>query len=159
LLYFGAMGEVAARRRNWLLLAGFLVALFAFLSYFLLFVNFPLTRNFPWANLLLFAVAEILLAVGIVRAFRQADAYKGKVLGPVLSGLSTLILAGFIFVVLILARKLPASTGAPHVGTKAPEFTLLDADSKPVSLADLLATPQNGALPKGVLLVFYRGYW
>jgi hypothetical protein len=148
-----------ARRRNWLLLAGFLLALFAFFSYFLVFVNFPLTRNFPWANLLVFVVAEALLAMGIVRAFRQAGVYRGKVLGPVLSGLSTLILAAFIFVVLILARRLPQSLNAPHVGTKAPEFTLLDTSNKPVALTGLLAAPMDGAPPKGVLLVFYRGYW
>lgn len=30
--------------------AGFLLSLFAFLSYFFPFVRFPLTRDFPWAK-------------------------------------------------------------------------------------------------------------
>ena len=153
------MTDAVARRRNWLLLAGFLLALFAFFSYFLFFFQFPVTRNFPWANLLLFVVAETLLVLGILRAFRRADVYRGKLLGPVLSGLSTLIFAGFIFLVLVFARRLPMSSGAPHVGAKAPDFTLLDTSNKPVALTELLTAPLNGSPPKGVLLVFYRGYW
>ncbi len=50
------------------------------------------------------------------------------------------------------------------MGTKAPDFTLPDKDGNPVTLSKLLAspagfgsdTPQN---PRGVLLIFYRGYW
>jgi hypothetical protein len=59
------------------------------------------------------------------------------------------------------------------VGQKAPDFTLSDTNGKPVSLSELLSTPINGKTmnapvgnaqqaptsPKGVLLVFYRGYW
>ena len=44
-------------------------------------------------------------------------------------------------------------------GDKAPDFTLTDAGNKSVSLAELLAAPLHGATPRGVLLVFYRGYW
>ncbi|MEA2344903.1 MAG: hypothetical protein QOF63_3072, partial [Thermoanaerobaculia bacterium] len=41
------------------------------------------------------------------------------------------------------------------VGAKAPDFVLLDINRKPVALAQLLAASSN----KGVILVFYRGYW
>jgi peroxiredoxin len=54
---------------------------------------------------------------------------------------------------------LPASKGAPQVGQKMPEFSLPDADGKQVSLNELLSTPVDGQSPKGVLLIFYRGYW
>jgi hypothetical protein len=37
------------------------------------------------------------------------------------------------------------------VGTKAPDFTLMDATGRPVSLAE------EGAKHKSVVLVFYRG--
>ena len=148
-----------ARRWNWPIWAGFVLNLLAFFSYFLWFVRFPVTRNFPWANLLLFVLAEGLMTIGLIRAFARADVYRGKVLGPILSGLSALVLAAFVLVVFVMARRLPVSSNAPRVGTKAPEFTLLDTSNKPVSLAELLTTPQNGAPPKGVLLVFYRGYW
>ena len=49
------------RRFNWPLWAGFLLTLFAAFSYFAFFVWFPITRDFPWANLLLFLLAAVLL--------------------------------------------------------------------------------------------------
>jgi peroxiredoxin len=50
---------------------------------------------------------------------------------------------------------MPASPAAPAVGAKAPDFTLPDTNNRPVTLAQLLAAPGS----KGVILVFYRGYW
>jgi len=147
------------RRWNWLLWTGFLVTLLAFFSYFSFFVNIPLTRNFPWVNLLLFAMAAGLLVAGLRRAFRRAEVYRGKISGPILTGLSVLIFSAFIALVFVVSRHLPASSGAPRVGTKAPEFTLRDTSNKPVSLSQLLTDPVRGAPPKGVLLIFYRGYW
>jgi len=144
---------------NWLPWAGFALSVIAFLSYFAFFVEFPSTRNFPWANLLLFAIAAGLLAVGMRRAFRRPQSYRGRIFGPILAGLSTLILGFFVFAIFVAARHLPASAAAPRVGATAPEFTLTDSDNRPVSLANLLTQPVGGAAPKGVMLVFYRGYW
>src|SRR5713226_9679451 len=67
---------------NWLLWAGFVLSVIAFLSYFAFFVEFPSTRNFPWANLLLFAIAAGLLAAGIRRAFRRPQSYRGQDIWP-----------------------------------------------------------------------------
>ncbi len=53
---------------------------------------------------------------------------------------------------------LPASKGAPAVGTKAPDFTLPDANGSPVTLSHLYG-PAGSAKGSWVLLVFYRGYW
>lgn len=147
------------RSRNWLLWAGFLLALVAFISYLFVFVNFPITRNIPWLNLLLFALAGVLLVAGLQRAYRRPERYRGKIAGPVLATISVLIAGLFIFQIFVLGRQIPASKGAPQVGAKAPDFTLLDTNSKQVSLAALLNSPIQGAQPKGVLLVFYRGYW
>jgi peroxiredoxin len=61
-----------------------------------------------------------------------------------------------------VARQLPSSTAAPHIGQKAPDFTLPDQNGKPVALADLLASPPEGATSgaaNGALLIFYRGHW
>ena len=147
-------------QRNWLPWAGFAVSIFAFLSYFFVFARFPITRDVPWANFILFAVAELVIGVGVVRAFRQPQVYRGKISGVVLSFLSTAVLGFFVFSVFVGSRNLPRSHGAPQVGQRVPEFSLNDPDGKQVSLAELLATPlPSGAAPKGVLLVFYRGYW
>ena len=161
-------------RFNWPIWAGFLLSVIAFLSYFFVFVSFPVTRDFPWANLLLFALAAALLLVGVRRAFApvkrsQAGSPPGvadrphprrsKIVGGILATLSVAIFGFFIFSTFIIARLLPASHSAPQVGQKAPDFTLSDTNGKPVSLSEVLASPVNGKLPKGVLLVFYRGYW
>lgn len=147
------------RSFNWPIWAGFLLSLAAFLSYFFVFVRFPITRDFPWANLLLFAVAAALLLAGIRRAFAPERRLGSKLIGLVAAALSVVIFGLFIFSTFIMARWLPAASGAPQVGQKAPEFSLTDTDGKLVSLSELLSTPINGKAPKGVLLVFYRGYW
>ena len=147
------------KRFNWPLWAGFLLTFFAFLSYPFLFIEWPITRDFPWLNLLLFAVALVLLFLGLRRAFTPERRLISKIVAPILATVSVLILAFFIFIALIQSRWLPASQAAPAVGQKAPEFTLNDTNGQPVTLASLLSQPLNNKPPKGVLLIFYRGYW
>ena len=148
------------RKFNWPIWAGFLLSLIAFLSYFTVFVWFPVTRDFPWVNLLLFALATVLLVVGVRRAFspNRSHPKRSKIAGAILTTLSVAIFGFFILVTLIMAR-LPESSSAPQLSQKAPDFTLSDTDNKSVSLSELLVSPVNGKSPKGVLLVFYRGYW
>jgi hypothetical protein len=149
------------KRVNWPLWAGFLLTLIAAFSYFAFFVNFPLTRDFPWANLLLFLLAALLVVMGIRRAFARDRAHptRSKVVASIVTTLSVLVCAFFIFAIFIAGRFLPPSTGAPHVGQKVPEFTLSDANGRQVSLNQLTSEPIDGKAPKGVLLVFYRGWW
>jgi len=73
--------------------------------------------------------------------------------------LGVLVIAFFLFAIFIAGRWLPASTNAPHVGQKVPEFTLSDSNNRQVSLNQLMTEPIEGKPPKGVLLVFYRGWW
>jgi hypothetical protein len=131
----------------------------AFISYPTFFARFPATRDFPWANLSLFVVAGILLIIGLKRAFGPGSLRRSKVAGVTVTLLSAVVLAFFLMLAFVVGRMLPASAGAPHVGQKAPEFTLADTSGKPVSLAELLSTPIEGKPPKGALLIFYRGYW
>lgn len=150
-----------ALKFNWPIWAGFLLSLIAFLSYPFVFVWFPLTRDFPWANLVLFALAAVLLVVGVRRAFAASRSRprRSKLAGVFVAAVSLAIFAFFIVGIFILPRQLPASHGAPQVGQKGPDFTLLDTNGKSVALSELLSSPVNGKTPKGVLLVFYRGYW
>lgn len=147
------------KRFNWQILAGFLLSLFALISYPFVFVMWPVTRDFPWANLLMFAVAMLLLFVGIWRAFKPDRRLFSKVFSSLAALIGVLSLALFVFSFFVVGRWLPPSSGAPQVGQKAPDFALTDSDSKPVSLAELLTQPINNQPPKGVLLIFYRGYW
>ena len=147
------------KRINWPIWTGLLMTLVAFLSYFFVFVWFPVTRDFPWANLLIFAVAAVLLLLGIRRAFAGMRPRKSKVAGVIVATFSIVIFGFFIFATLIMPRWMPAARGAPQVGQKAPDFTLTDTNLKTVTLAELLSTPVKGKPVKGVLLIFYRGYW
>jgi predicted PurR-regulated permease PerM len=146
------------RRFNWPLWLGFLLSVVTFFSYFAVFVWYPVTRDFPWANLLLFAVSAVLLFWGVRRAF-SSDRRRSKIAAAIVATLGVVVIAFFVFAFFVGGRALPASSGAPQIGQKAPDFSLNDTSAKAVSLNELLTTPINGAPPKGVLLVFYRGYW
>ena len=135
------------RHFNWPLWTGFLVSIVAFISYPTIFVRLPLTRDIPWANWLLFAIAILLLVIGFRRAQR-------KVLPGIVTTLGLAIGVFFGIFTIVLSRQLPASTAAPQIGQKAPDFTLPDSTGHSVSLSQLEATS-----PRGVLLIFYRGYW
>jgi drug/metabolite transporter (DMT)-like permease len=140
------------RHWNWSVWIGFLFVLAGSFSY-TFFARFPVTRDFPWANLILFCSGGILLVVGLFRAFGNPRAYRGKIFGSILTLLSVLMIGLFSYVIFYELRQVPASTGAPHVGQTAPDFMLLDQNEKPVGLGDLL----SGS--KGVVLIFYRGFW
>jgi peptidoglycan/LPS O-acetylase OafA/YrhL len=149
------------KRLNWPLWLGFVLTLAAFLTYFFVFIWFPVTRDFPWANLLLFLIAGVLLFRGVRRGFASERPHptRSKIVSSIVTVLSVLVFGAFVFTIFIAGRWLPGSKGAPQVGQRAPDFTLPDTSGRPVSLNELLTTPVNGNAPKGVLLVFYRGYW
>ena len=147
------------KKFNWQIWAGFLITFAGLFAFQLFFVLFPATRDFPWANLILIAVAVVFLFLGLKRAFKPDRSKKSKVLASILATLSIAAIGLFLFAAFILSKQLPASTGAPQVGQKAPDFTLADTTGTQVSLSNLLSTPIKGKQPKGVLLVFYRGYW
>ena len=136
------------RRFNYLLWSGLALSIIAFISYFVFFARFPVTRDFPWVNLVLFVAAVALLAVGVRRAERHI------VVAWIVTVVGVAVFAIFLFAIFVGSKWLPPSIGAPRVGQKAPDFTLLDTNRKAVSLSSLVASS-----PRGVLLIFYRGYW
>lgn len=149
------------RKRSWHVWIGFLLCVAGFLSYPFFFARYPVTRDIPWANFLIMAVGLVFVASGAWRVFGRSQEYRGKVAGSILGVLSIVVVGLFCFGVFYASKQLPKSAGAPKVGDKAPEFALTDTDHRQVSLASLFASPLPGAqtAPKGVFLVFYRGYW
>ena len=143
---------VTKRRPNLLIWVGFAVVLLAFPSYFLFFALFPITRDIPWANCLLFIAGASLLAVGLMRAYRSPQLYRGRISGPILSALALLTIGLFCYGVLVLT-KLPSVHGALKPGDSAAPFALSNAEGTPVRLSDLL----QGR--RAALLIFYRGHW
>ena len=147
------------RRVNWTIWSGFLLTLFAFVSYPFIFVRYPVTRDFPWANLLMLAVALVLVIIGVRRAYSPDRTRAARIAASLVAVLSVAILTFYLFLIFVMTKHLPASNGAPQIGQKAPDFTLSNQSGNPVSLAALLSSPLNGNTPKGALIIFYRGYW
>jgi hypothetical protein len=146
------VGKIDMKRKwNWPLWVGFVVAVGGLFSYEF-FVQFPITRDFPWATLLLFGLGAILLLVGLFRAFGRPQLYRGKVFGSIFAVVAFLLFAFFAYEIFYVLRQVPLSAQAPRVGEKAPEFSLPDQTGKSVALADLLS-------PNGAVLIFYRGHW
>lgn len=145
---------VVKRRWNWALWSGFLCVLVGLFSYEYL-TRFPITRDFPWLNLVLMAAGTILLLSGLARAFGRPALYRGRIFGSVMAVLSAAGIGFFLYVVFFVLRQVPPSTGAPRVGEKAPDFTLPDQDGRAIGLSELLSAPNKHA----VILIFYRGHW
>jgi len=139
------------RKWNWPIWLGFLTVIVGLFSYGF-FVQFPITRDFPWANLLLFGIGGALLLFGLFRAFGRPQVYRGKVYGSILTALALFLFAFFAYEIFYVLKQVPLSAQAPRVGEKAPEFALPDQNGKQTSLADLLS-------PNGAVLIFYRGHW
>src|SRR5207247_9888038 len=106
--------------------------------------------------LFLFGFGDVLLIVGLFRAFGRPQRYLGKVFGSVFIAIAFLSLAFFAYEIFYVLRQVPASNGAPRVGQLAPDFLLLDQNGNPVGLGDLLRG-QSG--PTAVALIFYRRFW
>ena len=141
------------RRRNVLAWAGFAVVLVALVSYIPLFAVFPVTRDIPWANYLLFLMGGALIAGGVRRAFRDPEHHSGKISGSILAALSALLFAFFVVSTTYFSKQIPSGESALGVGRKAPPFALMDTAGKQVSSADLLRDHRE------LVLIFYRGYW
>jgi peroxiredoxin len=139
--------------KTWPVWVALPLSVVAFLSYPLFFLRWPITRDVPWVNFLLFGLVLLLVVVGLRRAVAPGPR---RALRAVLSrfpaGLSAALFVFVLFlnVIFVDAYRLPASSGAPRVGEPAPDFTLLDVNSAPVALSTILAPPAKGAL-----IVFY----
>lgn len=151
------MPEAGKRLRNGAIWFGLLLTLLGPLSGALEFIGIP-AAPLTWISLLFPIIGFVLVVIGLWRAFRQPEIYRGKVAGSIIAVVSILLLVGSI-ALFSIARKLPASVAAPRVGERVPDFTLPDSDGHLVSLSQLISGSAGNAPPKAVLLVFYRGYW
>ncbi len=133
--------------------AGFAIVIVALVSYIPIFAVFPATRDVPWANYLLFLLGLGLLAVGVRRAFRDPERYRGKISGSILGALSLLLFGFFVGSILYIGKQIPSGELALRPGQTAPPFALQDIAGKQVASSELLKGH------RAVVLVFYRGYW
>ena len=157
-------------KRSWnpLLWGGFAIAFLAFPAYFIYFIRFQNTREIPWPNFLLCALAALMLSLGLWRAYYRRRNI-AKFVGPILASVSVFLIGYFFVSIYVGARNIPASTNAPQIGQSVPDFTLPDSEGQPVTLSALLnqpfgsndwpATAAAAKKATGVVLIFYRGYW
>jgi cytochrome oxidase Cu insertion factor (SCO1/SenC/PrrC family) len=131
-------------RIAWLSVASVLLVVGAIAAYVLL-IRVPLVRNHPGAYVAAFALAAALAVLALARGRgRRWPAWIALALS------SALLVAGIWFNVAV--ARIPASPTVLRVGERPPDFTLPDAEGRPVTLAEF-----RGKKP--VVLVFYRGYW
>jgi len=139
---------------------GLLLGVAALVCNLAFFLNPPVQGVIPWLSLVLAVAALLLGGAGLWRAFATSRPRRAKVVSSILA-LISLPLAALSVVAFFHSRAIPASSGAPHLGQKAPDFTLRDSNGQPLSLVQLFAAaPADPDVPtKAVLLIFYRGYW
>ena len=153
-----AMAEATQKRTHWAVWLGLLLTVLGLAGNAVSFDTLSSTA-FTWLIMAVPVLGAMFLVLGVVPAFRQPQAYRGKLWGSILAALSLLLCAASVLL-FVFTRQLPSSRGAPQVGRRVPEFTLPDSSGQPVSLSQLLAGTSGATPPpKGVLLVFYRGYW
>jgi hypothetical protein len=110
--------------------------------------SYVLTIDSPWARET-GAPAIAIMVVGC--GFALWLAMRRRTKGAIATGAVNVLLTGFLVVNIYLLR-LPAAGAAPSVGAAAPDFTLVNHESRSVTRS----TAYGGG---PVLLVFYRGHW
>jgi hypothetical protein len=139
------------KSRNHALWIGPLVTFAGLVSYFLVFVRWPALTEFPWVNLPLVLAGLGISLLGLWRAFRQSERYRGKVLGS-LGFVFSLGVAGlFCFYVFYMSYLLPGESAVTRGLTAAPAVALPDQNGELVELAGLRG--------RKVIVTFYRGFW
>ena len=136
------------RRRNHLAWIGPLITFLGMVSYFLVFVRWPVLRDFPWVNLPLVLAGFVASVAAFRRRRREAlvsllSAWSGL-------GFSTLVAGLFCFYVFSYSSTLPAAGSTLQID-RAPDIALANQHGDVVSLADMRG--------KNVILVFFRGFW
>ncbi|HUJ40213.1 MAG TPA: hypothetical protein VLW54_06685 [Candidatus Acidoferrales bacterium] len=151
------MTVAAHKRTHWAIWVGLLLTLLGFAGNALSLLRLS-TIEFTWLVAAFAVLGALFLLLGVLPAFRNPREYRGKLWGSIVFALSLLLCAGEV-TFFVFTRHLPRSSGAPQLGQRLPDFTLPDSSGQPVSLSRLLAGAPGAPPPRGVLLVFYRGYW
>lgn len=136
-------------RRNHALWLAPLLAVFGLVSYYALFARWPITRDVPWANFAILALAFGLSLVGLRRAWPRG--LWRRIAGVASLAVCTLLPAFLAFYTWSLSYGLPDAEGALAVGETVPAARLLDQTGREVDLE----SEARGSM----LLVFYRGHW
>ena len=136
------------RRFNWQLWSGFALSIVAFASYFAFFIRFPSHARLPVAG------ADSLRDRDRAAGHRTAPRERRRPLAWIVTVLGIGIAAFFCFAVFIGAGNSPLGKRARGRREGA---GLHPARHQPQ--AGRARAASRGAGNKGVILIFYRGYW
>ena len=140
------------RRNHWIWL-GPIIALVGGVSYFLVFAQFPVLRDFPWLNLPLMILGVLASFAGVwVASKRPRDSWgrRSKIALATLGFAASLgLLSLFVWYIVDFSSRLPDPPSL--AGKAAPDFVLSSTQGDTVQLSDYRG--------KKILLVFYRGHW
>jgi hypothetical protein len=139
------------RRRNHAVWVGPCLTFLGAVSYFTVFVRFPVLRDVPWANIPLVLGGVGLSVVGLWRAWCRPSVFRGKRLGTVGFVVSLILGALFFTYVFHYSYRLPEPTQATLALHDLEDFSLTDHLGRTFRLGDLRG--------RRVVVVFYRGYW
>ena len=103
------------KKPNWHLWTGFVLSLIALLVYFIWVTT---TRSVFWLSVALFAAALVFLISGLWRAYGQAEIYRGKIAGPILTVCLALMMGIFGLSAWVVSKAFPAAHNAPRTGQK-----------------------------------------
>ena len=123
------------------------IAFAGFLSYFALFSQWPLFRDFPWLNLLILLGALALSEIAMRRA-RPGWGRRGSVAGL---AVSVLLLVGLSYYCFVLSYQLPDAGRVVGEGAAIPAIALAATDGSQIDV--------GAAAQDKLILVFYRGHW
>ncbi len=90
------MANPMKRRWNAWLSAGFLVTLVAFSSAYSFLISVP-SRAVPWMDALLFGLGLVMIGIGLRRAYREPERYRGRVRGLILATWALLLFGLFLW--------------------------------------------------------------
>ena len=103
-------------KRSWnpILWTGFALALAIPPIYFALFISYQNARESPWATLVLIGLSALMLGIGIRRAYKFPQQFRGKILGPIMALLSVASVGLLLMGVRAASKGLPASMNSPR---------------------------------------------
>lgn len=122
----------------------------AFVSYFLVFAKFPITRDVPWISLPLVVLGFGLTVLGLRKNWAGAGLW-GRLFQGTGIVVSFFFLSLFLGYVFVISNQVPEPSSETLALKQAPDFELTDSEGNAVSLTDY-----RGNL---VILTFYRGHW
>jgi uncharacterized BrkB/YihY/UPF0761 family membrane protein len=146
-------GEIGMKRKwNWPIWVGLVVTVGGLLSYGF-FAQFPITRDFPWANLLLLGVVVALLIFGLFRAFGRPQLYRGKIFGSILTAIALFLFAFFSCEIFTFCARFRSPLTRRALAKRRPNSHCSIKMESKSRWADLLSGSRV------VVLIFYRGFW